>query len=119
MILCFVQHDNSCKLFLFECDRQMAVKIESGDTVICNTRYGDAKGKIMAAIAVTEEQAKVITYACRGSWPLSKIIRKYEKPIVTSIDEVPQEIIDEIRRQEVSKIINQLRPSSNLMPFEL
>lgn len=119
MILCFVQHDNSNKIFLFECERELAFKIYSGDMVICNTRYGDTKGTIMAAIEVAEEQAKVIAFACKASWPLARIIRKYEKPIVTSIDEVPQEIIDEIRRQEVSKIINQLRPISNAMPFDL
>jgi hypothetical protein len=118
MILCFVQHENSNKIFLFDFDL-VASKIKTGDTVICDTRYGEAKGTVKACAIFTDEEARVVAFACKASWPLARIIRKYEKPIVTSIDEVPQEIIDEIRRQEVSKIINQLRPLSNAMPFDL
>lgn len=118
MILCFVQHEGSNKIFLFECDRELALKVYSGDTVICNTRYGDVKGNIAAAIEVAEEQAKVIAQACRATWPLAKILRKYEKPVITSIDEIPLELIEFIRKQTIESIIAQISPGDRL-PFDM
>ena len=101
----FIQHENSNRPFLFQSDDQYAI----GDTVICDTHRGEVKGTVVEYfIAHHEQLAKVIAKACHAYWPLAQIIRKYEKPIVTSIDEVPQEIVDQTRRQEVAKIIGKL-----------
>jgi hypothetical protein len=114
MDLYFVRHDNSARSFLFQGTEDFAV----GDAVICSTRYGDAKGTVVAKIAVEFEIATVVADACGAYWPLAMIIGKYVKPIVTSIDEVPPEIIEQIRQQELKKIINKLQSERPEVPFE-
>jgi len=118
MIICFVQHEGSNKIFLFECELPLAYKIKIGDTVICNTKWGDAKGKVMAQIGTTEEQSKIIAFACGAKWPLAKILRKYEKPVVTSIDDIPLEWREFIRKQTIESIIAQISPGDRL-PFDM
>ena len=112
----FIQHEESNRPCLFQSDDQYKI----GDIVICDTRRGEVKGTVVEYfIAHHEQLAKVIARACHAYWPLAKIIRKYTPPIVTSIDEVPQEIVDQIRRQEVAKIIGKLRVDEPFDDFGL
>ncbi len=101
----FIQHENKSTPYLFQSDDQYAI----GDIVICDTRRGNVRGVIIEFFMTGPSLAKAIAKACHAYWPLAKIIRKYTPPIVTSIDEVPQEIIEQIRLQEVNRIIRKLR----------
>lgn len=116
MYLFFVKHDGSTRFFLFRSSEQMDIVDES--TVICETKRGETKGVVAAMIMVPDKVALVIAAACGAYWPLAKVLRKYDKPVVTSIDEVPQWLIDKIRKQERAAILALIEPTERL-PFDL
>lgn len=115
MFLYFVKHDGSVRYFLFRSSEQM--DIVEGNTVICETKKGETKGIVCAKITVPDYVAHVIADACGAYWPLAKVLRKYDKPVVTSIDEVPQWLLNKIRAEERAKIMALIEPRD--LPFDL
>lgn len=115
MFLYFVKHDGSVRYFLFRSSEQM--DIVEGNTVFCETKRGETKGVVAAMIMVPDKVAHVIADACGAYWPLAKVLRKYDKPVVTSIDEVPQWLIDKIRKSERAAIMALIEPRD--LPFDL
>ena len=120
MIVCYVRHEKSARLFLFTIDFELFCleRICVGDKVVCDKKYGDKLGEIVAAIEMNPEEAEVVVKTSNAYWPLRKIIRKYVPPVITSIDEVPEKIIEIIRDQERRKLIDKLN-SAELLPFDV
>lgn len=116
MYFYFVKHEGSTRYFLF--GNQVPVDVDTGDTVICETKHGEKKGTIAAVFMInSEDVGKVLANACGAYWPLAKVLRKYDKPVVTSIDEVPQWLLNKIRAEERAKIMALIEPRD--LPFDL
>lgn len=119
MHICFVRHRPNGKLFLFECEKELRNQLSHGDFVVVDTKFGNTIGIVETCIGTcTPECYETIIEACGAELPLKKVLRKYVKPIVTRIDEIPQEFVEQIRQEERNKIILELQGRQQLdLPF--
>lgn len=108
MRLYFVQHEKNNRCFLFTDNGDSF--FTNGDDVVCSTKYGEKRGTVMVSISGDDKKAEIIALSCGAYWPLAKILRKYIKPFVTSIDDVPEYIVRQIREQERAELIARLHP---------
>lgn len=98
-----VQHDNSDRIYLFSSEID---GLEKGDDVVCKTKYGEKTGVVKLMLVTNDESIEIFCKACGASLPLAPVLRKYVKPIITSIDEIPQHLIDQIRYEYRDKLIS-------------
>lgn len=119
MNLYFVKHESCFKPFLFT----GSDGFEPGDEVVCETHKGEKRGKIVCALRfITESTAQYIGTSCGAYWPLAKVLRKYVRPVVTSVDDVPdhikqQIILDERHRIWLAIEAGQIRDKT--LPFDV
>ena len=115
MFLYFILHTDSPKYFLFQSDENL--NVARRDIVICKTKHGDKHGIVGCFLETDTYEAEIIAKACGAYWPLAKILRKYEKPVVTSVDEIPQWLLNKIRAEERAAIMELIEPRK--LPFDL
>lgn len=122
MYVAFVEHTKGGQPFLFDLDRcaDFSLKgLHDGDEVVCETRYGEKKGAILTIFFLGEEAVAVLARACGAKLPLSPILRKYEKPLITSIDEVPAEFVEQIKKAERKRIMDAIKDKKPApLPFD-
>lgn len=112
MYVAFVEHTKGGQPFLFDLDRcaDFSLKhLTESDEVVCKTRYGEAKGTILTIFYLGEEAVAVLARACGANLPLSPVLRKYEKPLITSIEEIPLDLVEQIVQAERNRIWNAIK----------
>jgi len=91
--LVLVKHPNNGNVFLFEAPQFSSIK--AGDTVLCDTQYGEALGKVEDKKTVNESEIQFIVKSAGATLPLKRIIGTFDQIKYTETQEQTKVVADD------------------------